>query len=175
MTEEALEVVCRHVQQVQEALQRRILIENPSTYLQFAHSSIPEWEFIATLAQRTGCGLLCDVNNIYVSASNHGWDATTYLQALPVDAVGEIHLAGHAVRVLDSGQQIRIDDHGSRVAPAVWELYSRAINLLGPKPTLIEWDTDIPALEVLVDEAAHATSVMRAVEAGKAQANACAA
>ena len=173
MTEEALEVVCRHVQQVQEALQRRILIENPSTYLQFAHSSIPEWEFIATLAQRTGCGLLCDVNNIYVSASNHGWNATTYLQALPVDAVGEIHLAGHAVRVLDSGQQIRIDDHGSRVAPAVWELYSRAINLLGPKPTLIEWDTDIPALEVLVDEAAHATSVVRAVEAGKAQANAC--
>jgi hypothetical protein len=175
MTEEALDVMCRHVQQIQEALQRRILIENPSTYLQFAHSSIPEWEFIATLARRTGCGLLCDVNNIYVSASNHGWDATRYLEALPVEAVGEIHLAGHAVHELDSGQQIRIDDHGSRVAPAVWELYSQAIQLLGPKPTLIEWDTNIPALEVLLCEAAHAAGVMRAATAGRAQDNACAA
>jgi uncharacterized protein (UPF0276 family) len=169
MTEEALDVVCRHVEQTQDALQRRILIENPSTYLQFAHSSIPEWEFITAVSRRTGCGLLCDINNIYVSASNHGWNAQTYLNALPAPAIGEIHLAGHAVRRLDSGAQIRIDDHGSRVAPAVWELYSEALRAFGPKPTLIEWDTDIPAFDVLMDEAAHANRLMRA------EADACAA
>jgi len=169
MTQEALDVVCRHVEQTQDALQRRILIENPSTYLQFAHSSIPEWEFITAVSRRTGCGLLCDINNIYVSASNHGWNAHTYLNALPAPAIGEIHLAGHAVRRLDSGAQIRIDDHGSRVSPAVWELYSEALRAFGPKPTLIEWDTDIPAFDVLMDEAAHANRLMRA------EADACAA
>lgn len=156
MTEEALEVVCRHVMQVQERLGRRILVENPSTYLQFEHSSIPEWEFIEEVARRTGCGVLCDVNNIYVSASNHGWSARTYLRSLPAAAVEEIHLAGHATRVLDDGSVVRIDDHGSRVAPAVWDLYEDALQLYGPKPTLIEWDTGIPPLEVLMDEAAHA-------------------
>jgi len=161
MTEEALDVVCRHVEQTQHALQRRILIENPSTYLQFQHSTIPEWEFIAAVAQRSGCGILCDVNNIHVSACNHGWDAQRYLDALPVDAVGEIHLAGHALRTLDDGSVLRIDNHGARVSSDVWALYEQALQRFGAKPTLIEWDTDIPALELLLDEAAQATVLMQ--------------
>jgi uncharacterized protein len=161
MTEEALAVVCRHVTQVQERLRRHILIENPSSYVQFEHSSIPEWEFLAELVHRTGCGVLCDVNNIFVSASNHGWDAEEYLEGLPAAAIEEIHLAGHATRVLQDGRVVRIDDHGSRVAPPVWELYAQALRLYGPKPTLLEWDTDIPELEVLMDEAAHAQRLLR--------------
>ena len=163
MTEEALDVVCRHVEQTQAALQRRILIENPSTYLQFRHSTIPEWEFMTAVAQRTGCGILCDVNNIFVSASNHGWNAERYLNALPAAAVGEIHLAGHALRTLDNGRSVRIDDHGSSVCAEVWALYVQALRRFGAKPTLIEWDTNIPEFEVLLDEAAQAATLMRAV------------
>jgi uncharacterized protein len=167
MTEEALEVVCRHVEQTQTVLQRRLLIENPSSYLQFVHSTIPEWEFMAALAERTGCGILCDLNNIYVSASNHGWDPERYLAALPVAAVAEFHLAGHAVRTLDNGSVLCIDDHGSRVAAPVWALYQRALRRFGELPTLIEWDTQIPAFEVLLDEAGQAGALMRtAVAAG---------
>jgi uncharacterized protein len=172
MTEEALSVVCRHVEQTQAYLKRRILVENPSTYLAFAHSTIPEWEFIAAVAQRTGCGILCDVNNIFVSASNHGWDPDTYFNALPAAAIGEIHLAGHALRTLDNGRTVRIDDHGSCVAAEVWALYVQALRRFGAKPTLIEWDTDIPAFEVLLDEAAQAATLMRAVAAAS---HACAA
>jgi uncharacterized protein len=160
MTDEALEVVCRHVTQVQERLRRSILIENPSTYVEFGHSSIPEWEFLDELAHRTGCGLLCDVNNIFVSASNHGWNAEDYLRGLSAAAIEEIHLAGHATRTLRDGRVLRIDNHGSRVAPQVWDLYCEALRLYGPKPTLIEWDTDIPTLEVLMDEAAHAQRLL---------------
>ena len=170
MTEEALEVVCRHVDQAQAYLKRSLLIENPSTYLRFRHSTIPEWEFLARVAQRTGCGILCDVNNIYVSACNHGWDASNYLAALPPAAVGEIHLAGHAVRKLDDGQTLRIDDHGSRVAPAVWALYAEALARFGPVPTLIEWDTAVPPLEVLLDEAARARTVVERTERERASA-----
>jgi uncharacterized protein (UPF0276 family) len=97
MTEEALDVVCRNVDWAQSELRRRILIENPASYLRYRHSTIPEWEFIAAVAEQTGCGILCDVNNIFVSASNHGWDSRTYIAALPPDAVGEIHLAGHSI------------------------------------------------------------------------------
>ena len=161
MTQEALGVVCRHVAQTQETLGRRILIENPSTYLQCPHSTIPEWEFLAEVVQRTGCGLLCDVNNIYVSAFNHGWNAAAYLRALPSGAIGEIHLAGHSLRTLDSGAQIRIDDHGSCVSVEVWELYRLALRLTGPTPTLIEWDTDVPPLDVLLEEAARADGCLR--------------
>jgi uncharacterized protein len=159
MTEEALEAVCRNVEQVQAHLGRRLLIENPSSYLQFRHSTIPEWEFLAALAARTGCGILCDVNNIYVSACNHGWDASAYLAALPPAAVGEIHLAGHALREI-GGRALRIDDHGSRVAPEVWALYAEALSRFGEVPTLIEWDTDVPPLEVLIDEAARAQAMI---------------
>jgi uncharacterized protein (UPF0276 family) len=157
LTEEALDVVCRHVDQTQAFLQRRILIENPSSYLTFEHSTIPEWDFIAAVARRIGCGILCDVNNIYVSACNHGWDASAYLAALPARAVGEIHLAGHAVRRLEGGKVLRIDDHGSRVPQPVWLLYVEALERFGSVPTLIEWDTDVPPLEVLLGEAAQAT------------------
>lgn len=164
MTEEALDLVCRHVQQVQDALQRAILIENPSTYLQLEHSALPEWVFLRELAARTGCGILCDVNNIFVSASNHGWDPQQYLAGLPCAAIGEFHLAGHAVRALDDGSLVRIDDHGSRVAPAVWALYEQALERFGPRPTLIEWDTAIPEFDVLLDEAALAARRLRASE-----------
>lgn len=161
LTEEALTIVCHHVDQVQAQLRRRILIENPSTYLRFRHSTIPEWEFLAQVAQRTGCGILCDVNNIYVSACNHGWDARTYLAALPPAAIGEIHLAGHSIREFAQGRTLRIDDHGSRVAPAVWALYREALARFGPIPTLIEWDTHVPALEVLMEEAAVAEAMLK--------------
>ena len=156
MTDEALVVVCRHVDQTQARLHRRILIENPSTYLRFAHSTIPEAEFLAAVAAHTGCGILCDVNNIYVSACNHGWDAAAYLAALPAAAIGEIHLAGHAVRSIDGGGALLIDDHGSAVAPPVWALYAQALARFGPLPTLIEWDTNVPALDVLLAEAGRA-------------------
>ena len=170
MTEEALDLFCRNVDRTQTYLKRRILIENPSSYLQFKHSSIPEWEFLAAVSQRTGCGILCDVNNIYVSACNHGWDATAYLDALPAEAVGEIHLAGHAVRHIDGEKVLRIDDHGSRVAPAVWALYALALERFGAVPTLIEWDTDVPALDVLLDEAAQAQVQLGRVQEGEAHA-----
>ncbi|UUZ76588.1 DUF692 domain-containing protein [Polaromonas sp. P1(28)-13] len=160
LTEEALAIVCHHVDQVQAHLKRRILIENPSTYLRFRHSTIPEWEFLAHVAQRTGCGILCDVNNIYVSACNHDWDALTYLAALPPAAIGEIHLAGHSIREFGQGRTLRIDDHGSRVAPQVWALYREALERFGPIPTLIEWDTNVPALEVLMEEAAIAEKIL---------------
>jgi hypothetical protein len=161
LTDEALVFVCRHVNQVQDALQRRILIENPSSYLRYRHSTLPEWMFLAEVARSTGCGILCDVNNIFVSASNHGWDAVTYLNGLPVPAIGEIHLAGHAVQQLDGGQVLRIDDHGSRVAPQVWSLYEQALARFGPRPTLIEWDTNVPALDVLLEEAQHAGRLLQ--------------
>jgi len=160
MTEEALDVVCRHVDQVQSHLRRPILVENPSSYLRWRHSTIPEWEFLAAVAGRTGCGILCDVNNIYVSAANHGWDASAYLASLPPATIGEIHLAGHSLRELPNGRVLRIDDHGSRVIPEVWALYRAALTHFGPVPTLIEWDTDIPALDVLLDEAGRAAAVL---------------
>ena len=163
LTEEALDVICRHVEQTQAFLRRRILIENPSSYLRYKHSTIPEWEFLAAVAERTGCGILCDVNNIYVSASNHGWDASAYLAALPARAIGEIHLAGHAVRKLENGHVLRIDDHGSRVPPAVWALHAEALERFGAVPTLIEWDTDIPPLEVLLGEAAQAANLLQRI------------
>lgn len=154
-TEESLAVVCRNIDRAQEAFGRQILVENASTYLQFAHSTIAEPDFMRALVERTGCGILLDVNNVYVSCQNHGWNAADYLERMAGAPVGEIHLAGHAEnRVGD--RIIRIDDHGSRVAPSVWSLYERALSLLGPVPTLIEWDTDIPPLETLLAEAAGA-------------------
>jgi uncharacterized protein (UPF0276 family) len=141
-------------------LGRTILIENPSTYLAFAASVIDESEFLAELARRTGCGILCDVNNIYVSARNLDADPYAYFPALVGAPIGEIHLAGHAVRQLDDGREIRIDDHGSTVNPAVWPLYAYALSLFGPVPTLIEWDTEIPAFAVLEGEAAKAQRLL---------------
>ena len=163
LTEEALAVVCRHVEQVQAVLRRRLLVENPSSYLRYRHSTIPEWEFLAAVAARTGCGLLCDVNNIHVSACNHGWDSSAYLAALPAAAIGEIHLAGHSVRRLEGGVMLRIDDHGSAVPPEVWTLYEEALGRFGRVPTLVEWDNNLPPLATLVDEARHAAALLAAV------------
>ena len=152
-TEESLEIFCRHVDEAQEVLGRRLLIENPSSYLRFRHSTIPEAEFLTETARQTGCGILCDVNNIYVSATNFRFDPIAYLDALPAAAIGEIHLAGHHVA---QDVDVLIDDHGSRVAQPVWELYAQTLRHFGALPTLIEWDTNIPVLEILLDEAQHA-------------------
>jgi len=170
LTEEALKIVCRNVAQVQDHLKRRILVENPSTYLQFRHSTIPEWEFLALVARRTGCGILCDVNNIYVSACNHGWRASAYLAALPTEAVAEIHLAGHTVRRIDEARTICVDDHGSRVEPEVWALYAEALARFGPVPTLIEWDTNVPPMAVLLEEAGHAAALIDEAESANGHA-----
>jgi uncharacterized protein (UPF0276 family) len=159
-TEESLEVMCRHVDQAQEVIGRRILIENPSSYLRFRHSPIPEPEFLAEVAMLTGCGLLCDVNNVHVTAQNLGLDPVAYLDALPSSPVEEVHLAGHAENDAD-GQTILIDDHGSPVAPEVWDLYRHAVARFGPVPALIEWDTDIPPLAVLLEEAGRAERILR--------------
>jgi hypothetical protein len=158
-TEESLEIVFRHVDQAQVTLGRQILVENPASYLRFRHSPIPEPEFLAELVRRTGCGLLCDVNNIYVSAHNLGFDAVAYVDALPREFVCEIHVAGHARNDAD-GLTILIDDHGSRVSPEVWSLYAHAVTRLGPVATLVEWDTDIPALDVLLAEACVADGLL---------------
>lgn len=159
-TEEALQVVCRNVSQVQEALGRQILVENPSTYLQFAASEIPEAEFLAALARRSGCGVLFDVNNVYVSATNQRKDAAIELRdwcrALDAGAVGEIHLAGHAIVATEAGEELRIDDHGDHVCAAVWALYEQALAHFGARPTLLEWDTRLPEFSVLQTEAALA-------------------
>jgi len=162
-TEETLEIITQHVMHTQEVLQCRLLIENPSNYLRFVHSVIPEPEFLGELARRTGCGLLCDVNNIYVSCWNLGGDPVAYLDALPAHAVSELHLAGHAVNDAD-GQTLLIDDHGAPVADAVWTLYTHALSRFGPVPTLIEWDTNIPELAVLQSEAHTAERCMQRAE-----------
>jgi uncharacterized protein (UPF0276 family) len=165
LTEETLAVVARHVDQVQARLGRRILVENPSSYLRFADSTIPEAVFLAEVARRTGCGVLCDVNNIYVSSMNLGFDAVRYLAALPAAAIGEIHLAGHAVNDAD-GCTILIDDHGAPIANAVWRLYTQALERFGPIPTLVEWDTNLPPLAVLLGEAAEAQELLNRVAGG---------
>lgn len=161
LTEESLAIVCRNVERAQETLGRTLLIENPATYLQFAQSTIPETAFLRALVERTGCGLICDINNIVVSAANHGWDAETYLRAFPGHAIGEYHLAGHQ-RVEEADGVLLIDTHDRPVADAVWHLYARAVALHGAHPTLIEWDADIPPLDVLLREAARADAVMEA-------------
>jgi uncharacterized protein (UPF0276 family) len=160
-TDETLSVVADHIDEVQNALGRHILIENPSSYLRFRHSSMAEPHFLAELARRTGCRLLCDINNIYVSAWNVGLDAGSYLDALPGQAIGEIHLAGHAANDAD-GRTILIDDHGSPVTAPVWKLYQRALERYGSVPTLIEWDTDLPELSVLLGEASVADRMLDA-------------
>jgi len=152
-TEESLDLFCHHVEEMQEALERRVLIENPASYLRYRHSSIPEAEFLTEVVYRTGCGILCDVNNVYVSARNFGFDPIVYLDALPIEAICEIHLAGHYTA---EDVDILIDDHGSRIAEPVWDLYVAALRRFGPVPALIEWDTNLPALEILLDEARHA-------------------
>lgn len=154
-TEEALDVVCANIRYAQDFLQRQILVENVSSYVQFKHSTMPEWEFLRGVATRTGCGILLDVNNIFVSASNHGFDPLRFLRAIPVTSVWEMHLAG-----FDSDGMALIDTHGKPVADPVWTLYREAVARFGQLPTLIEWDTDIPALDVLLAEAGKADGIL---------------
>lgn len=161
-TEEALEQVVSNVQQAQDAFKRAILVENASAYMTFAASTMPEHEFLAEVCRRAGCKALLDVNNVYVNACNHGFDAAEFIAETPVDIVGEIHLAGHAVNTYDDGQEIRIDDHGSHVDAEVWALFAQAIQRMGRVPALIEWDSRIPALSVLQEEAARAEVIMAA-------------
>lgn len=169
-TEETLALVCDHVDQVQEGLGRRLLLENPATYVQFAQSVIPEPAFLAEVARRTGCGLLLDVNNVFVSCTNHGWDPHGWLNALPLDLVGEIHLGGHAAEDLPSGPLL-IDSHGAAVADPVWALYAEVIAQAGPLPTLVEWDNDLSDWPVLAAEAARAGAIL--AQGGMGLARAC--
>ncbi len=158
-TEEALSHVVERIEQTQDELGRQILIENVSSYLRFRHSTLPEWEFLVEVAKRADCGLLLDVNNIYVNARNHGFDPEEYLHAIPADRVREIHLAGFAINRYPQGE-VLIDHHGAPVANAVWTLYRQALERLGPVPTLIEWDTEIPPLAVLTEEAHKAKRLL---------------
>jgi len=164
-TEESLAIVTDHINEAQEILNRRLLIENPSAYLRFRHSRIAEGRFLAELSRRTGCGILCDVNNLYVNSDNFGFDPWAYLAALPSHAVGEIHVAGHHRADID-GRSILIDDHGSAVSKPVWDLYAHALDRFGPKPTLVEWDARLPTLPVLLAEARYADRIgaMKAAE-----------
>jgi uncharacterized protein (UPF0276 family) len=154
-TDEAAKHVSRRISQAQDYLGRQILIENLSSYLEFADADMAEWEFLSEVARRSGCGILLDVNNVHVSSSNHGFDPHRYLRCLPVEPVKEIHLAG-----FDDNGQCLIDTHGKPVAEAVWDLYREAVARFGPTPTLIEWDTDVPALAVLVEEARRADAIL---------------
>jgi uncharacterized protein (UPF0276 family) len=149
---------------VQERLGRRVLVENPSNYLRFRETRLAEPQFLNELAARTGCGVLCDVNNVYVTCANLGGDADAWMGALEPSIVGEIHLAGHAVNDAD-GRPILIDDHGSSVSAEVWALYARAVTRFGRVPSLVEWDTDVPALGVLTAEAKKAERLLDATEA----------
>ncbi|HEY7516719.1 MAG TPA: DUF692 domain-containing protein [Methylomirabilota bacterium] len=165
-TDEALATVTGHVARVQDRLGRRLLVENPSGYLRLRDTRIPEPEFLNELAARTGCGVLCDVNNVYVTCANLGGDAAAWIEALEPSIVGEIHLAGHAVNDAD-GRPILIDDHGSAVSADVWSLYERAVRRFGRVPALVEWDTDVPPLGVLLGEAEKANRLLDALEASR--------
>ena len=163
-TEEALRHVSARIAQVQDALGRQILLENVSSYLQFADSTLTEWQFLAGVAAESGCGILLDLNNIYVAAQNHGFTCDDFLQGIPQNTVQEFHLAGHD-RIEIEGREMLIDTHGSPVCEEVWNLYRTAVRRFGEVPTLIEWDTNIPALDALRAEAAKADSIRSAAHA----------
>ena len=146
---QTLKQVCEHINQVQDVMGRRMLLENPSTYVIFEQSTMDEIEFITEIAKRTGCGLLLDVNNVYISATNHQYDAKQYLNDFPIQHVGEIHLAGHAVDEDEKGNPLLIDAHDREVDKAVWALYENLIQKTGVIPTLIEWDNELPSWDIL--------------------------
>jgi uncharacterized protein (UPF0276 family) len=157
--QEILATVCGHVDQVQEAIGRRMLLENPATYVLFDQSVIPETEFLAEISARTGCGLLLDINNVFVSAVNHRTDPLAYLSSFPLHAVGEFHLGGHAEDTLPSGPLL-VDAHGTPIADAVWELFAAVLEWTGPLPTLVEWDNDVPSLDVLLQETGRVAATL---------------
>jgi uncharacterized protein (UPF0276 family) len=162
-TEETLHIVCEHIDQVQASVGCQMLLENPSVYVLLAESVIPETEFLREVAIRTGCGLLLDVNNVEVSATNAAYDPIAYINAFPIEHVGEFHLAGFAEAEGEAGERLLIDAHGSPVEPSVWSLYRHALRRAGAKPTLIEWDNDVPSWSVLHNEAMKADLVLREV------------
>jgi len=160
-TEESLNLMIEHVDATQSFLQRQILVENASTYLEYAHSTMPEWEFVTELVRRTGCGLLLDVNNIYVNSVNHDFDPLLFIEAVDADTVGEMHLAGFS-RKAGLPAPLLIDSHDHPVYPEVWDLFRQTVQRIGVKPTLIEWDAHIPEFSVLQAEADKAAEVMHA-------------
>jgi uncharacterized protein (UPF0276 family) len=158
-TEETLGMVCRNIEIVQHALSRRILVENVTSYLRFRHSEIPEPEFLMEVARRSGCGILCDITNIFVTCSNFGLAPIDYIRTISPAAVGQVHLGGHS-RIRCQDRWLFFDDHGANVDTAVWNLYRKAMRRFGPRPTLIEWDAQLPRLEVLLGEARLADEIM---------------
>ncbi len=158
-TEETLRIVSTHVDEVQNTLGRAYLVENPSSYVGFGSSTMTEVEFLSELAHRTRCQILCDVSNIYLSAHNLGFDPDRYIAELPADAIAELHLGGFTAEPEGDGE-VLIDTHADRIAEPVWAFYARALRRLGPKPTLIEWDNDVPTLDVILAEAARADALM---------------
>ena len=162
-TEEALDHVAHRVVAVQDRLRRRIFIENPSSYVRFAASAIPEWEFLIELARRADCGILLDVNNVYVSARNHGFSAEAYLDAIPGDRIGHVHVAGHT----DRGTWL-LDSHVGPVPEPVWALYRRLVARVGAKPTLVEWDEQIPDYATVVAEAQRSRAIERSIRCEQA-------
>ncbi|MDE1993169.1 MAG: DUF692 domain-containing protein [Rhizobiaceae bacterium] len=164
-TAETLSRVASHIEQVQDVLGRQMLLENPSTYLAFSESTYGEVDFIAEVVRRTGCGLLLDVNNVFVSSTNQLWDPISYIDSYPLAHVQEIHLAGHARESDENDRPLLIDTHDRPVDDIVWDLYAHSIGRIGPVPTLIEWDADVPAWPILAKEAARAELLMRSKDA----------
>lgn len=162
---ENLARVCDHIDQVQNVLKRRMLLENPSTYVQFVSSTMSEPQFLSEVVRRTGCGLLLDLNNVHVSCTNHDWDAGQFLAGLPLEAVDQIHLAGFSPQVDAAGRPLLIDSHSAPVDPAVWALYADVLTQIGRVATLIEWDNEVPVLEALLQEATVAEGQLRALAA----------
>jgi len=163
-TKATLDRVCEHIDQVQQAIRRPLLLENPSTYVAFAASTMSETDFIRAVSQRTGCGLLLDINNVFVSAANHGYSAEGYLDAFPLDRIGEIHLAGHSEQRDDENEPLFIDSHDRPIADPVWDLYRGVVSRIGPTPTMVEWDSDLPSWPVLREQALTARQIMVAQE-----------
>ena len=166
--EQSLQRVCEHIDETQDVVGRQMLLENPSSYLTFSESTLSEAEFISEIVKRTGCGLLLDINNVYISAHNIGISARQYLEAYPLKHVGEIHLAGHTPSIDADGKSVLIDDHASPVVAGVWELFEFVIASTGPLPVLIERDDNVPPLEELVAEAHYANRIMDQRFAGAA-------
>jgi len=166
-TDQTLATICAHVDEVQDVLGRPMLLENPATYVTFAASTWPETDFLREVVRRTGCGLLLDVNNVFVSATNHRFDPRAYLAAFPLDLVAEIHLAGHEAEALPDGPLL-IDSHSCPVADPVWTLFAEVLAKTGPLPTLIEWDNDLPEFDVLLAEARRADTLLTEVRHARA-------
>jgi uncharacterized protein (UPF0276 family) len=170
--DDALRIVAANVDEVQEVLRRCYIVENPASYVAFSTSTRAETDFLAELARRTGCKLLCDVSNVYLSAANLGYDAYEYIDGLPADAVAELHLGGFTCEPDDAGAPVLIDTHAAPIAEPVWELYAHVLRRFGPQPTLIEWDNALPSFAQLLSEAEHADFVAHATFEGAARARA---